>query len=51
MVWICSGNISINLTNDRMKGISLIGTAYDFSVDHSAVEKEDIFEIYLFMAI
>ena len=34
-----------------MKGISLIGTAYDFSVDNSAVEKEDIFEIYLFMAI
>ena len=51
MVLICSGNISIDLTKDRMKGISLNGTAYDFSVDHSAVEKEDIFKIYLFMAI
>ena len=34
-----------------MKGISLNGTGYDFSVDHSAVEKEDIFKIYLFMTI
>ena len=37
----CSGSASKDFTNDEMKGISLNGTIYDFSVDNSAIEKED----------
>ena len=36
------GHVSKNFTQNRMKELSLNGTLYDFSVDHSAVEKEDV---------
>ena len=41
----CLG-ISKDFRKDEQKEISLNGTAYDFSVDHSLVKKEDILNIH-----
>ena len=38
----CSGSTSKDFTNNDLKEISLNDTIYDFSVDNSAIEKEDI---------
>ena len=42
----CLGSISKDFTKDEQSEISLNGTAYDFSVDHSSIEKEDILNIH-----
>ena len=38
----CLGNVSQDFTKDEQSGISLIGTVYDFSVDHSSMVKNNI---------
>ena len=41
----CLGSLSKDHIKDKVSEISLICTAYNFSVDHSAIERVDI--IYL----
>ena len=38
----CLGSVSKGLTKDELTEISLNGTAYDFSVDHNSILKEEI---------
>ena len=38
----CLGSISKNFTKDEQNEISLNGTVYNFSVDHSSIKKGDI---------
>ena len=38
----CLGNAAKDFTKDRQSEISLNDTMYDFPVDHSSIEKEDI---------
>ena len=42
MVWVLLGSVSKDFTKDEMSDISLNNTVYDFSVDDSAIWKEDI---------
>ena len=42
----CLAGVSKIFTKDEISEILLSGTAYDFSVDHSAVEKEVILNIH-----
>ena len=42
----CLGNVSKNFTKNEQSEISLNGTVYGFSVDHSSVNKEDILNIH-----
>ena len=46
----CLGTILKDFTKDEMSETSLNGTIYDFLVDHSATEKEDILYL-IFMNI
>ena len=43
---ICLGNVSKDFTKNEQSEISLNGTVYGFSVDHSSVNKEDILNIH-----
>ena len=45
----CLGSISEYFTKDEMSEISLNSTVYDYSVDHSAIEEEDILNIYEYL--
>ena len=38
----CLGSVSKDFKKDQHSEISLNGTVYDFSVDHSSIKKEDI---------
>ena len=48
MSWynFCLGSVSKGFTKDEKSKISLHGTVYDFSVDHSSIKKEDILNIF-----
>ena len=47
----CLGNASQDFTKDEQSEISLNGTVYDFSVDHSSIKKEDILNIHQYLMI
>ena len=47
----CLGSVSQNFTKDEQSEISLNGTVYDFSVDHSSIKVEDILNIHLYLMI
>lgn len=47
----CLGSVSKDFTKDQQSEDSLNGTVYNFSVDHSSVEKEDILNIYQYLMI
>ena len=40
-----------DFTKDEQSEISLNSTVYDFSVDHSSIEKEDILNIHEYLNI
>ena len=42
----CLGSVSKDFTKDEQSEISLNDTVYDFLVDHSSTEKEDILNIH-----
>lgn len=42
----CLGSISKYFTKDKLNEISLDGTVFDFSVDHSPFEKEGLLDIH-----
>ena len=42
----CLGSIWKDLIKDEQKEISLNGTEYGFSVDHSSIRKEDFINIH-----
>ena len=44
-------SISKNFTKGEMNGILLSNTVYDFSVDYSVIEKEDIMKIHVNLMI
>ena len=37
---LCFGSVTKDFTKDEVRGISLNGSVYDFSVDHSPIEKK-----------
>ena len=41
----CLGSVSQDFTKDEQSEISLNGTVYDFSVNHTSIKKEDILNI------
>ena len=45
------GNVSKDFTKDEQREISLNGTVYDFSVDHSSIKKENILNIHQYLMI
>ena len=47
----CLVSISKDFTKDEQSRISLIGTVYGFSFDHSLIEKEDILNIHQYLMI
>ena len=47
----CLGSISKDFTKDEQCKISLNGTLYDFSVDHSSIKKENILNIHQYIMI
>ena len=47
----CLGSVSKEFTKDEQNEISLNGTLYDFSVDHSSVTKENIRNINQYLMI
>ena len=47
----CLGNVSKDFTKDEKSDISLNGIVYDFSVDHSPIEKEDILNIHEYLMV
>ena len=40
------GSVSKDFTKDELSKISLNGTIYDFSIDHSSIGKQYIFNIH-----
>ena len=47
--YFCLRSISKDLTKDELSKISLNGTVYDFSVNHSPIGKEDILNIHEYL--
>ena len=47
----CLRSISKDFTKDDQSEISLNGTMYDFSVDHSSIKKEGILHIHQYLII
>ena len=47
----CLGTISKDFTKDEQSEVSLNCTVYDFSVDHSSVEKEDMLYIHEYLMV
>ena len=45
------GSVSQDFTKDEQIEISLDGTVYDFSVDHSSIKKEDILNTHQYLMI
>ena len=45
------GSASKDFTKGEQSEISLNGTVYDFSVDHSSIKKEDILNIHQYLMI
>ena len=52
-IWynFCLGSTSKDFTKDEQSMISLNGTVHDFSVDHSSIKKEKIFNIHPYLMI
>ena len=48
---VCLGNVLKDFTNDEQSEISLNGTVYDFSVDHSSIKIEDILNIHQYLMV
>ena len=46
-----SGSLSKVFTKDEQSDISLNGTIYDLSVDHSLIKKEDKFIIHQYLMV
>ena len=46
---LCLGNISKDLSIDKMKRTGFTGYVYDFSVDYKATEVDDIKDIYKYL--
>ena len=42
----CLGSVSQDFTKNEQNEVSLNGTVYGFSVDHSSIKKEDILNIH-----
>ena len=53
MIWynFCLGSASKDFTNNEQSLISLNGTVYNFSVNHSSIKKEDILNIHRYSMI
>ena len=47
----CLENISKVFTKNEHNEISLNGTVYDFSVNHSSVEKKDIVNVHEYLML
>ena len=47
----CLGTISKDFTKDEQCEICLNGTVYDFTVDHSSIEKEDFLNIHQYLMV
>ena len=47
----CLGSLSKDFTKNEQSEISLNCTLYNFSVDHSSVEKEDILNIHKYLMV
>ena len=47
----CLGSVSKDFTKNERNEVSLNGTAYDFLVDHSLIEKEEIFNIHQYLMV
>ena len=47
----CIGGISQDFTKIEQSEITSNGTVYDFSFDHSSIEKEDIFNMHRYLMI
>ena len=45
------GSISRDFTKDEQNKVSLNGTVYDFSVDDSSIEKEDMLNIHEYLMV
>ena len=45
----CLGRVWKDFTKDKMSENSLDGIVYDFSVDHNAIKKENIFNIHNYL--
>ena len=45
----CAGSISDEFGSNDIKGISLNGNVYDFSVDFNAILKSDILDIHKYL--
>ena len=53
VIWyeFCLGNVSNDFTKNEQGETFLNGTVYDFLVDHSSVEKEDIHNIHEYLMV
>ena len=53
VIWyeFCLGNVSNDFTKNEQGETFLNGTVYDFLVDHSSVEKEDILNIHEYLMV
>ena len=47
----CSGSLSKVFTKDEQSDISLNGTIYDLSADHSSIKKEDKLIIHQYLMV
>ena len=47
----CSGRISKDFTKDEQSEIFINGTVYDFTVDHSSIQREDILNIHEYLMV
>ena len=47
----CLGSMSKDFTKNKQSEISVNGSVYDFSVDHSTIKKEDILNICQYLMI
>ena len=48
---VCLASMSKDFTKDEQIKMSLNGTVYNFSVDHSSIKKEDILSIHQYLTI
>ena len=53
IIWFnfCLGNVSKDFTKDEQNEICVNGIEYDFSVNHSSIEKLDIPNIYQYLMV
>ena len=47
----CLGSISKDFTKDEQREIFINGTVYDFTVDHSSIQKKDILNIHEYLMV